>query len=78
MTVPNLIAIYDEHGQRLYTMGQLAALTGRKYGTIRQYHRRGTGGLGEPAGWVDERTPVWHKPVDGSPLWTRDPSAPTS
>ena len=76
MTVPGLIAIYDQHGRRLYTMEQLATLTGREYGTIRQHRRRGTGGLGEPAGWIDKRTPVWHKPPDDSPLWAKEPSAP--
>lgn len=63
-----IVEIYDRDGHRLYTLGQLADLTGQLHGTVRQWHKRGRK-LGEPAGWVDERTPTWRRPARRSELW---------
>lgn len=56
------IAVYDEHGRRLLTLPQFAAALGISHTTARQRRKRGT--LDEPAGWLDDRTPLWHDPAD--------------
>jgi hypothetical protein len=71
-----IIPIFDEHGQRLYLAPQLAELIGRKPATVLQWHKRGTGGLGKPAGWIDGRTPAWHAPAPDSPVWAPGRLAP--
>lgn len=59
----HLIAVYDADGQRLLTLPQFAAALDITHDTAKQRRKRGK--LPEPAGWLDERTPLWHSPTDG-------------
>jgi hypothetical protein len=60
--VSDIIAVYDEQGRRLLTLPQLAAALGITHDTAKQRRKRRK--LPEPAGWLDDRTPLWHSPTD--------------
>lgn len=51
--------VYTEDGRRLYTLPQLAEVTGISYATLRK--RRERGRLPEPDAQPDDRTPLWTK-----------------
>jgi hypothetical protein len=57
-----VIFVYDEHGQRLYTAQQLADMLGITRSNLLVRLTRGQ--AAEPAGWVDQRTAVWHEPEE--------------
>lgn len=57
-----IIPVFDADGRRLFTLQQLAERLGETPEALRQRRRRRH--LPDPAGWVDERTAVWHDPEE--------------
>jgi hypothetical protein len=62
VTKKRTIPVFDAEGRRLLTLPELAVALDITYPTARQRQRRGQ--LPEPAGWLDDRTALWHSPTD--------------